>query len=246
MAVAATAVLAILLTATPGSALAATALGSGTAVVTTGVRESYAVSMATSYWSVVATVGYQGGQSDIALSGPTGTTVGRSAEGFGTVDWVAVDNNSGRHPLGAYTADVTSTTDGGRPTTHLTQFVGGDKVLAASQPESVVGMANGPWLVDVRDINLQAGRTVTFTVRGLDSIDSVTVLQSTPDPTTWTRTRGAAALSVEMPKADTDQQTYSFTYTAPASGWYGVVFESRGWSRWVGQSSAGVGHVSVS
>ena len=230
---------------TPGHALAAATLTSGTAVSSTGVQESSTVALTTSYWSIVATAGYLGGQSDLALTGPGGAPVGRSADGFGVVDWVAVDTNAGHLPLGGYTAEVTSATDSGRPTTHLTQFVGGDKVLTPARPDAVVGFASGPWLADIRDISLQAGRTVTFTVRGLDVIGAVSVLRSTTDPATWSRTRATAALSVELPKPDTASQTYSFRYTAPATGWYGVVFEPRFWSQWVGQSTGGVGYVTV-
>jgi hypothetical protein len=233
------------LAASASPASAAAPLASGIAILTSQVSATYGPQTTRPYWSVVATVGHLGGQSDLTVYGPNDALVGASAAGFGIVDWVAIDNNSGRLPVGAYTVDVSAATDGGRPTTHLVQFVSGGAMLTPGQPETAIGYANGPWLVDVRDVYLGAGQTMNLKVRGLDNLTAVHVLRSTDSPASWAPTRSDTASSVDLPKEDVAGQAHHVTYTAPTGGYYGVVFESRQWGQWVGTQSGGLGFASV-
>jgi hypothetical protein len=239
-----TTVLAVL-AATAAPAAAATPLPSGSGVLRSAVLDTYTTVTTRSYWSIVSTSGYLGGQSDLALFDRNGTLLNASSLPYGSADWIALDNNGGRLPTGPFRTDVSAATDHGRPTTHLVQFVAGDKTLSPGRPDAVVGFADAPWMVDIRDVYLGAGQTLTLTVRGLTNVNEIHIVQSTADAQTWTRDRAQTALSVDLPKEDFPGQPYSVRFTASTSGYHGLVFESRRWAQWVQDGTGGVGYATV-
>ncbi|GAA3336135.1 hypothetical protein GCM10020358_07110 [Amorphoplanes nipponensis] len=207
-----------------GTAFAAPRVPPGQAFTTSATDATYPLPAEGAAWSVAATQGRDGGQADLEIRDAAGRSLIRSAEGFGILDWVAVNTNAGRHPAGRYDVRVTADTDGGRPTTHLVQLVGGGADLVPGRP-GTVGDTARPWLVDVRDLPLRAGDMVSLRVGG--AVGAVAVLGDDPKPIFWLQTRRTADLSTAFPKPDTDDQTFTVDFTAPEDGVYGVVFEAR-------------------
>lgn len=242
----ATAAVVLLLATTAVPAAAANPLPSGGGLLQSAVLSSYTTTSSRPYWSIVATSGYLGGQSDVALFDGNGTYLDASSLPYGSADWVAFDTNGGRLPTGSYRTDVTAATDHGRPTNHLVQFVAGSRTLGPGRPEEVVGFADAPWIADVRDVYLAQGQTLTLTVRGLTYLNEVHLVHSVAgDRGTWTRNRARAVRSVELPKEDFPDQTHTITYTATTTGYHGVVFESRRWGQWLEDRTGGVGYASI-
>lgn len=178
-------------------------------------------------WTVAAVKGLDGGESDLLVAGPGGTPLGRSAEGFGVTDWVAVDNTPGHHPTGVHTLAITANRAPASPKTRV-QSVTGKGALVPGQTVTV-GRPAGDWLVDLRDAPLLAGEMLGLTVRG-EAVGTVYVLFGDPArPATWAQTRSAALATFHLPKPETDDQAWPLTFTAPATGTYAIVFEPRGW-----------------
>lgn len=175
-------------------------------------------------WSIAATQGVGGGQPDLDVSKPGGPVLARSAAGFGVLDWVAVNTNPGRLPAGRFDVRVTANTDHGRPTTHLVQLVTGGADLVPGRA-TVVGSTDRPWLVDIRDLPLYAGEMVSLQVDSV--VGAVSVLDDDSKPIFWQQTPETAMTTVESPKPDTADETFTVTFTAPADGDYGVVFAAR-------------------
>lgn len=222
-----------------GPALAVPPITPGQAFLSSATDATFPFTVNRAGWSVAATQGLDGGQSDLEMRVPGSPTIARSGDGFGIVDWVAVNTNAGQQPVGSFAVRVTADTDGGRPTTHLVQLVQGGTRLAFGGVDTV-GSAGQPWLVDVRDLELRAGDMISLQV-GSD-VGMVTVLQDDLKPIFARQTRHTAVLSVESPKPDTDDETFTVDFTAPADGDYGIVFEARnGFSRAASVSTSLVG-----
>jgi hypothetical protein len=175
-------------------------------------------------WSIAATQGIEGGQSDVEIRLPGGPVLARSAAGFGPLDWVAVNTGAGRLPAGRFDVRVTADTDSGRPTTHFVQLVTGGAELVPGRAAEV-GRTDRTWLADVRDLPLRAGDMVSLKVSS--AVGTVSVLDDGPDPARWPQTPDTAELTFELPKPDTDDDTFTVTFVAPGDGDYGVVFAAR-------------------
>ncbi|BCJ74513.1 hypothetical protein CS0771_40570 [Catellatospora sp. IY07-71] len=193
---------------------------------------TYRVTTRSNFWSVVATRGSQGWDSDIALFGPDGCLLGESRQGdFIPADWVAFDNNSGRLPVGAYATRVLSHSGNTNPVKYNVQFVAGGRTLSTSTPavDQPIGASYLDWTVDIRDVYLSNTATYTFTATG--GFSSLHLLgSSATDPATWARTRGTAVASASTPFYDLDRpQTVTLTFRPAQSGWYGALFVRDGW-----------------
>lgn len=193
------------------------------------------------YWSVVATHGSQGYNSDLGFYRPPARwchPLATSAEDYANTDWVAIDNNPGRYPTGSYLARVVGA---GEVPKYLVQFVAGHDSLATGEPttEQPVGLSTGPWnpgvndwIVDIRDVWLNLGGTYTFTVTG--GLDAMYLLRSDQsDTTTWTRNRTSAEAVLQVPPSASDMPDQprqgSLTVHPTQSGWYGALFVRNGW-----------------
>ncbi|MDI1462707.1 hypothetical protein QEZ54_17165 [Catellatospora sp. KI3] len=192
---------------------------------------TYRATTAGSYWSVVATRGSQGYDSDIALHDPTACLLNSSAQGgFSPADWVAFDNNSGRLPTGMNPTRVYGHPGNTSPVKYKVQFVSGDQTLSTTatvfQP---VGTAYGDWIVDIRDVYLTAGTPYTFTVTG--GLSHLYVLGSSAGaPATWSRTAAGADFALHLPGTDLyTAQAGSLAVTPAQSGWYAALFVRDGW-----------------
>lgn len=207
-----------------GPAAAVPVVPANQAFSSSAVDAVYRLAANRAAWSIAATQGVLGGQSDVDVRLPGGPALARSAAGFGVLDWVAVNTHPGRLPAGRFDVRVTADTDSGRPTTHLVQLVAGGAALAPGR-STEVGSTDRPWLADVRDLPLRAGDMVSLEVGS--AVGTVSVLGDDPDPVRWAQTPDAAELTVESPKPDTDDETFTVTFTAAEDGVYGVVFAAR-------------------
>jgi hypothetical protein len=213
----------------PGVAAAAGSLPTdGSAILEFTDSGSYAVTGGCGYWSVGATVGSQGFNPDVEMRDQAGRSLASSrlgrVGGLNTIDWVALDFN--RLPYDRpYEQLVTENpVDAGSPAKYLAQFVAGCQTLTPGAPREIGYPQATNWLVDVRDLYLTAGQTVRLDVGA--EIRAAHVVRSDPrDPSTFARGRTAADKSLDMPAATGG----SMVYTAPAAGWYGVVFEADAW-----------------
>lgn len=133
------------------------------------------------------------------------------------VDFVAVDSN--RRPLGDYYPQVSRFTGGDGYRIELAQ---GSGLLTGSEQ---VPMGTGE-VVAVRDTVLTQGQETTITVTPSDASQDpeLFLLGSTGDQTTWVQSRGAAVASATGGGAGTAEH---ITFTAPATGVYGVVVLNR-------------------
>jgi len=190
------------------------------------VKEWFAFNLPRSRWSVAAVQGRAPGGTDLALS-RSGAVLVTAASPEGT-SWIAIDNTPGHQPTGSYNLSLDVTVPAGAPTDHWFQFLNGRGDLL-QQRSSAIGDPSGTWLADIRDVRLQAGDMLGLTIHG-DQIGSISVLADDPaQPASWIQTQGSAVATFEVPKVDTQDQTRDFTFTAPATGTYGLLFQSQGW-----------------
>ncbi|GAA1602173.1 hypothetical protein [Catellatospora bangladeshensis] len=193
---------------------------------------TYRVTTRSNFWSVVATRGSQGYDSDIVLFSLEGCAIGESRQGdFIPSDWVAFDNNSGRLPAGAYATRVLGHPGETNPVKYNVQFVEGGRTLSTSTPavDQPIGASYLDWIVDIRDVYLSNTATYTFTATG--GFSSLQLLgSSSTEPATWARTPGTAVASASTPVYDLDTpQTATLTFRPAQSGWYGALFVRNGW-----------------
>lgn len=187
---------------------------------------TYRVTTTESYWSVVSVRGSQGYNPDLVLRDQAHCVLASSENGSATrVDWIAFDNNTGRLPLGAYPARVYGHPGNTSPVKYLAQFVKGKWPLSTTTTYfQQVGTAYPDWQVDIRDVQLIAGKKYGFTVNG--GVNSVHLVGSTSDPASWAKSAATADhtldFGVDLP-GDVPQFGM-LEVTAPRTGWYGLVF----------------------
>jgi len=200
----------------------------------------YGVQTNNAYWSVVATRGSQGYDTDLNLHGSPANRcnkLGTSLDGSDApTDWVAWDNNGGRYPIGPYVADIFEHA-GGPPQIlqpkYLAQFVRGSQTLSTISPLTWQPVGHPPqWIVDIRDVLLYAGTTYTFTVIG--GVSGVYLLHSdTANSATWAQGRNTSTPFLYWSPNLADFFTVShygtFTVTPTQTSWYGALFVCDGW-----------------
>jgi hypothetical protein len=197
--------------------------------------QRYGIQAHYSYWSVIATRGSQGYDADIKLlpsSAGMCESLATSVTGdFIPTDWVAFDANSGRLPAGTYIANVIDHPVNTSPVKFDVQFVDGHKTLSTTAPltDQAIGTGYTDWLVDIRDVWLNAGSSYTFKVTG--SLNAMYLLGSDPAyNNTWTQTMYTASPSLAWPGTDpTAPETGTVIVHPTQSAWYGALFVRNGW-----------------
>jgi hypothetical protein len=170
------------------------------------------------FWSVVAMRPPVAADYDLYLYDDLAQTnsVGVSALGTGTVDFLAIDSNAGRRPLGGYYPRVSAFTGTGEYQIELAQ---GANLLQASEQ---IPMGAGE-VATVRDVCLTAGDQVTLTLTPSDASQYGELFVMADDPgnsSTWVQSRGGAAAA--SPSHNPGEAT-SLAFTAPGTACYGVV-----------------------
>jgi hypothetical protein len=169
------------------------------------------------HWSVVALRPPAGADDDLRVYDDRAQTqlLASSLAGVDTVDWVAVDSNAGRRPLGDY-----------YPRVHRVSGAGAYTIEVADAGELLVDTVKRQMtaadVVASYDSCLTVGQQVTFTVTpGDPSQDAqLFVVSSDPaDPTTFIRPSGTATAA--SPTGPGQPETIS--YTAAQGGCVGVV-----------------------
>lgn len=184
-----------------------------------GSAESYKFFTTTNFWSVVAVRPPFDADTDLLLLDNAGAPIVilKSSNRPGSaVDFVAIDSNF--RPFGDYHPLVSHVT----PSTSEYQievaqgrdqiFVGGNELISMSAQQ----------FVTVRDVFLSAGQTVTITAQPTTSNDVELYLMASNsgDPNAWLRNPTDAAIAAN---AGGSGQIETIVYTAPSSGFYGLV-----------------------
>jgi hypothetical protein len=171
------------------------------------------------YWSVTAIRPPAGSDYDLRLwDDPAQTALlATSNLGSSAVDFIAVDSNYGKRPLGDYYPRVQYYS--GALNSYQIELAQGTDVL--NPGASTITMGSGH-VVAVRDTYLTAGTPVTLAVNPTNAGQTAELFLMGDDasPTSWTRPRSSAIASASS--------TYpglpaAFNYTPTKSGWYGVV-----------------------
>ncbi len=217
-----TAVGAVAATLIAGPAYAAGALADD-AVVRSAVPGTYTFSTTTSYWSVVGLVSGPGDDYDLRLTTNAGALLGSSTLGAGRTDFVAINSNAGRRPMGPYRATAIRFNGAGPYWIEQRQ---GKNVISLPVPQwnGVTGPSDtditfsslaDTHVVAVSDIYLVAGQK--FWAHSTSSTAHMALLESTNDPATWVRTRTQAINSTDHVVVDN-----CTLYTAKATGWHAL------------------------
>jgi phage baseplate assembly protein gpV len=187
-------------------------------------NHNYSFNTTTNYWSVVAVRPPTGADYDLTLFDNLSQTVQLSASSLGgsVVDFVAIDSNAGRRPLGDYYPRVTKFSGTGNFAVELAQ---GSLTLGAASSTQIV-MASTK-VVAVRDTNLTANVPVTIKVTPSSATQDAElfIVNSVAGvPSTFIRGRSAA---LKTATATGPGGVETITFTPTTSGWYGVVLVNK-------------------
>jgi len=180
------------------------------------------------FWSIVGV--YSDDDYDLTLSA-AGRTLASSVYGAGRTDFIAIDSNDARRPLGAYRATVrrfSGTTNfaveqmQGRFVTTL-PVPANDGVSGAGDPDLAFTSISSNRVVRISDIFLVAGDAFWVKTTNLDG--DVFFLESNPgDSSTWVRNRSSAVSSVNSRLVDG-----CTVYTAQYTGWHALAMVNNSW-----------------
>jgi hypothetical protein len=181
---------------------------------------THTVGMWGTQWAVVAVTGGH----PTALRQPGGPVLGTSGtSGIHVGNWIAVDHNTGRRTPGTYLLDVTDASGGASG--YRVQTVDGSPAVVSGRPTRI-GAQAGEWTVDLRQVYLSRGDRLRITLTG-DAVSAVNLLHSTATADTWVRNDTQLDTTFWLNKPESTDVT-TFTFTAPATAHYALVFE-RGW-----------------
>jgi hypothetical protein len=180
-------------------------------------NNTYDFATTTRYWSVVAARPEAGNDLTLTLKDSTGATVATSTGHSGRPEWVAIDSNTGRRPLGGYTANVRQTGTAGRYRVELAQ--GTDSILASVRTRLTIPAGS---TVLVRDVYLKPGDYLGVTVPD-DRKAEVHLMDSMAAfPPTWVPTVDRASRHSMTQTSLSHRRCQIFT--APITGgWHGLV-----------------------
>lgn len=188
----------------------------------TPTPHNYSFNTNTIYWSVAAVRPPAGSDYDLTLYDDRNQTVslGSSAWGGSTIDFVAVDSN--RRALGDYYPRTYVFAGSGSYGFELAQ--GAVTLPAATSTTITMGSAN---IVLARDAFLTAGVPVTFSVTPSNAGQDPELFLLGSDPAnsaTWVRSRSSALASSSGAAAGGAEV---LTFTPTISAWYGVVVTNK-------------------
>jgi hypothetical protein len=171
-------------------------------------------------WSVVALRPSAGSDYDLRLFDDKAQTIQKgSSVQRGAVDFVAVNSNTGRTPLGDFYPRVNAPSGPGGD--YALELAQGSTLLHASSSQSIA--MSGSKVVAVRDTNLTAGVPVTIKVTpGSSSQDAELFIVGSVEGTTSTYTRSRASASASATTGGPGA-VETITFTPTTSGWHGVV-----------------------
>lgn len=183
-----------------------------------GIMERYRFDTNTPFWSVVAVRPASGGSTNLfLLDNPNADLLNASTRAGPAINFVAVDSN--RRPFGDYYVWATHPVNGPVGTNYQVELAQGRDILGANSSQTVFMGTDD--VVVVRDTLLFAGQTVRFLVlrtNGSQNPDLFIMGSDPNDATTWTPSADGAAAS-----ATSGLDFEDLTFTAPTSGFYGVV-----------------------
>ena len=233
---AAAAVAVALVVTAPGAEAAVIPIGSVAVPFTvTAPVTTYSVTASSGRWSVVGSwnVARMTLRRPFILTGGTLRTVGTEADPDSS--WIAMDNRPGRRPTGLYHVSVTSAVN----TWTQLQFLDGGPELVNGQTFATE-LPAGHWVVDLREVRLTKGDVLTLKTSGA-SLRAISVLHSVPFTTgnhTFSRLNADAVHRIGKPATVDEVDTFSFT--APQTGDYAVIFENG----WYGETATGTPAIS--
>jgi hypothetical protein len=187
------------------------------------VPHNFSYNTTTQFWSAVAVRPQTGTDHDLALFDNHAQTIqlASSAASSSAVDFVAVNSNGGKQPLGDFYPRVTKFSGTGTCSVELAQ--GSSTLLAASSHN--IPMASTK-VVAVRDTTLVANVAVTIKVTPGSATQDVELFLVSPNPGAGQpaniRTRAMAFKSATAGGPGV-AETITFTPTAAQAGRYGVV-----------------------
>jgi hypothetical protein len=188
---------------------------------TPGVPHNYGFSTTSPYWSVTAIRPPAGSDYDLDVYDDRAQTayLGASVFGGSTVDFVAVDTN--RRPTGDYYPRVRRYSGSGGA--YQIENARGSDILGYGTSPIAMGASD---VVAVRDVWLTAGVQETFKVAAANAGQDAElfVLRSDAAASTWVRSRATAAAAAAGNGPGAIEQV---GYTAPTSGWYGIVLVNK-------------------
>ena len=231
-AVATAAVLAQMAANTPAQAVVSTPLPAQSPITRlepTSGSHAYSSTTARPFWSLVAVRPFGTSDLDLSLFNSSDNFLassnrGINSDGFADVDFVAIDSNAGRRPVGTYISRVFKFS-GAVTWKYTVEFADPGKQLFAGS--NTMSIASGH-VADVADLSLAAGQTVTIKVDShvigqypeLFVMGSTSALDATV-PAQQALAHGAAA------QPSSNKVPATVTFTAPHAGFYGVVLVNK-------------------
>lgn len=187
----------------------------------TPTPHNYSYGTSSIYWSAVAVRPPAGADYDLTLYDDVGQTVniGGSAFGGSTIDFVTVDSN--HRALGDYYPRAYMYSGTGNYQTELAQ--GSVQLNSGSQ---TVFMGTNDVIL-IRDSIQAAGVPTFFRVvpsNGTQDPELFLMQSDGANSATWVRSRGTAVASSSAGAAGVAE---GFSYTPPASDWYGLVLTNK-------------------
>jgi len=182
------------------------------------IDENWSFTTNTPYWSVLGVRPPSGWDVIADAMGADGTGYVRSMpNGITGVNFVVIDSNAGRRPFGPYYGRAITYTPppnwpGGAAPYTIMHAQGADIIWPGT---TSVTWGRGRFIA-VRDILLSAGQQVTVTINPSDI--GYLFASDMADSGTWIQPRDSAAARTTAGR---------LRYTAPRSGWYGLVLVNR-------------------
>jgi hypothetical protein len=188
-------------------------------VPSAGAIETYRFNTTTNYWSVVGVRPPSGAETDMLVL-DTNTlppiVLKQSGRSGSEVDFVAIDSNF--RAFGDYYPWITH---GAKQTANYQVEVAQGRNQFSVGSSELINM-NAQQFLAVRDVWLNAGQTATFTAQPASgqNVELYLMASNGGDSAAWLRNSTDAAVAANAGGSGVSEK---ITYTAPSSGWYGLV-----------------------